>query len=145
MNRFITNISLTGTAALPSLDGAPPVSDYTFSLYVSDDMMWSDDDVKLYYHISRVAGADLAKGIPMDGTRTVNEIVEGKTKIHTHFIIYRKKCFNINNVDNDTTRSSNLSLYPAYNYSSHVLYVFFCRCNDSKRCWWEEVHSDICR
>ena len=61
--------------------------------------------MKLYYHISRVAGADLAKGIPTDGTRTVNEIVEGKTKIHMYFIIYWKKCVNINNVDNDTTTS----------------------------------------
>ena len=66
-------------ASLPSLDGAPPVSDYTFSLYVSDDRLMSDDDIKLQYNISRVAGADLAKGIEMNGQRTVHEIVEGNT------------------------------------------------------------------
>ena len=67
---------MTG-AFLPSLDGAPPVSDYTFSLYVSDDRLMSDDDIKLQYNISRVAGADLAKGIEMNGQRMVHEIVEG--------------------------------------------------------------------
>ena len=77
MIRFVTNISLTGSA-LPTLDGAPPVSDFTFSLFLSDDMMLSDDDQKLDYHISHVAGADLAKGIPMDGFRMGYEIVEGK-------------------------------------------------------------------
>ena len=55
------------------------MSDYTFSLYVSDDRLMSDDDIRLQYNISRVAGADLAKGIEMDGQRTVHEIVEGKT------------------------------------------------------------------
>ena len=67
---------MTG-AALPSLDGAPPVSDYTFSLYVSGDRLLSDHDIRLPYNISRVAGVDLAKGIEMNGQRTVHEIVEG--------------------------------------------------------------------
>ena len=53
------------------------MSDYTFSLYVSDDRLMSDDDTRLQYNISRVAGADLAKGIEMNGQRTVHEIVEG--------------------------------------------------------------------
>ena len=53
------------------------MSDYTFSLYVSDDRLMSDDDIRLQYNISRVAGADLAKGIEMNGQRMVHEIVEG--------------------------------------------------------------------
>ena len=56
------------------------MSGYTFSLYVSDDRLLSDDDIKLPYNISRVAGADLAKGIEMNGQRTVHEIVEGNDR-----------------------------------------------------------------
>ena len=81
---------MTG-GALPSLDGAPPVSDYTFSLYVSDDRLLSDDDIKLPYNISRVAGADLAKGIEMNGQRMVYEIVEGKY-YRTFFRLVNKNC-----------------------------------------------------